>query len=127
MALKTITVDSTGSVGLPTEVLQESGIQPGSSVVVLAREGRIVLLDRERFRERVEKPMEEMLARLRRSIEERPQAPFFDGLTYEEYAVLSDEAEQALWDRLTATADKQVDNAEHDIPPHFRPAGQKRR
>jgi bifunctional DNA-binding transcriptional regulator/antitoxin component of YhaV-PrlF toxin-antitoxin module len=125
--LKTITVDSTGSVGLPTEALQQSGIQPGSSVVVLAREGRIILLDRERFRDRIEKPMEEMLARLHRSIEQRPQAPFSDGLTYEEYAALSDEDEQALWDRLTAEAVKQVDNAERDIPPHFRPAGQKRR
>jgi bifunctional DNA-binding transcriptional regulator/antitoxin component of YhaV-PrlF toxin-antitoxin module len=125
--LKTLTVDSTGSIGLPTEVLQESGIQPGTSVVVLAQEGRIILLDRERFRERIEKPMQEMLARLRRSIEQRPQVPFFDGLTYEEYAALSDEDEQALWDRLTAEAEKQVDSAERDIPPHFRPAGQKRR
>jgi hypothetical protein len=71
--------------------------------------------------------MEEMLARFRRSIEQRPQAPFFDGLTCEEYAALSDEDEQALWDRLTAEADKQVDDAERDIPPHFRPAEQKRR
>jgi len=125
--LKTVTVDSGGTVDLPAEVLQESGIQPGSPVVVLAREGRILLLDQERFRERVEKPVQEMLARFRRSMEQQPQAPFFDGLTDEEYAALSEEDEQALWDRLTAAADKQLESPERDIPPHFRPAGQKRR
>jgi bifunctional DNA-binding transcriptional regulator/antitoxin component of YhaV-PrlF toxin-antitoxin module len=125
--LKTVTVDSSGSVGLPTEVLQESGIQPGSSVVVLAQEGRIVLLDQKWFQERVEKPMQAMLTEFRRAIGDDLGAPFSAGLTVEEYAALSDEAEQALWDQLTANAEKQVDTAERDIPPHFRPAGQKRR
>jgi len=125
--LKIVTLGPSGGIDLPAEALQESGIQPGSPVVVLAREGRILLLDQQRFRERVEKPVQEMLARFRRSMEQQPQAPFFDGLTYEEYAALSEEDEQALWDRLTAAADKQVQSAERDIPPHFRPAGQKRR
>ena len=92
----------TGGIDLPAEAVQESSIQPGSPVVVLAREGRILLLEQERFRERVERPMQEMLARFRRSIEQQPQAPFFDGLTYAEYAALSEEDGQALWDRLTA-------------------------
>jgi hypothetical protein len=126
-ALKTITVDPSGGVDLPAEALQDSGIQPGSPVVVLAREGRSLLLDQERFRERVEKPMQEMLARFRRSLEQHPQAPFFDGFIDKEYAALSKEDEQALWDRLTAAAAKQGESAERDIPPHFRPAGQKRR
>ena len=104
--MKTITVDPSGGIDLPAEALQESGIQPGSPVVVLAREGRILLLDQQRFRERVEKPMQEMLARFRRSMEQQPQAPFFGGLTCEEYAAISEEDEQALWDRMAATTEK---------------------
>lgn len=125
--MKTVTVDSTGGVDLPAEVLHESGIQPGTSVVVLAREGRIILLDQGRFRERVEKPMQEMLTQFRLARARDPRAPFFGDLTHEEYAALSDEAEQALWNRLTATTEKQVESAERDIPAHFRPAGQERR
>jgi len=100
-------VDPAGGIEVPAEALQESGSQPGSPVVVLAREGRILLLEQERFRERVEKPMQEMLARFRRSLEQQPQAPFLDDLTCEEYAALCEADEQALWDRLTAAADKQ--------------------
>jgi bifunctional DNA-binding transcriptional regulator/antitoxin component of YhaV-PrlF toxin-antitoxin module len=114
VALKTITVDSTGTIGLPTEALQESGIQPGSSLVVLARQGRIVLLDQARFQERIEKPMQEMLAEFRRAIGDDLRAPYFAGLTGEEYAALSDEAEQALWDRLTVEAEKQVNSHERN-------------
>src|SRR5216683_2942729 len=95
-SLKTVTVDSSGGVDLPAEVLHESGIQPGSSVVVLAREGRIILLDQGRFRERVEKPMQEMLAQFRCARAHDPRAPFLGDLTSEEYAALSEEAEQSL-------------------------------
>src|SRR5438105_377617 len=104
--MTTVTVGSGGSIDLPREVLQESRIQPGARLVVFAREGKIVLLDADRFRERVEKPGQEMLAQFRHALSRDPAAPFFGGLTLEEYAALSDEAEQELWDRLTAEAER---------------------
>jgi hypothetical protein len=125
--MTTVTLAPTGSVDLPEEILKESRIQPGSQLVVLAREGRIVLLDAERFRQRVGEPAQKILAQFRRSLAREPQMPFLGGLTLEEYAALSGEAEQELWDRLTAEAEERVKGAERDIPPHFRPAGQERR
>jgi hypothetical protein len=122
-----VTVDKSGNVDLPEEVLKESCIGPGSQLVVLAEERRIVLLDGERFRHRVEEPARKMLARFQRLLASDPQAPFFGGLSLEEYAALSEEAEQELWDRLTADAERKVNGAEREIPPHFRPAGQRRR
>jgi antitoxin component of MazEF toxin-antitoxin module len=103
-----VTVGPSGGIDLPEAVLQDSRVQPGSQLVVLAREGRIILLDAERFRERVEKPAEELLAQFRAALAEDPQAPFFDGLSYAEFAGLSEEAERELWDRLAAEADRQV-------------------
>jgi len=125
--MTTVTLGATGSIDLPEGVLEESRIQPGSQLVVLAQEGGIVLLDRGRFQQQVEEPVEELLAQFRRSLARHPQRPFFGGLTFEEYAALSEEAEQELWDRLSAEAEGKIKGAEHDIPPHFRPAGQKRR
>jgi bifunctional DNA-binding transcriptional regulator/antitoxin component of YhaV-PrlF toxin-antitoxin module len=125
--MTTVTLNQAGSVELPEEILKESHIAPGSQLVVLAHEGKNVLLDRERFRERVEKPAQEMLAEFRRSLARDPQAPFFDGLTLEEYAALSDEDEQSLWDRLPTEAEAKVKGVERNIPAHFHPAGQRRR
>lgn len=125
--MTTVTVDKQGKVGLPEDVLKESHIQPGSQLVVLAHEGKIVLLDKERFRQQVEQPAQEVLAQFRRSIASAPQAPFLGGLTFEEYAALSEEEETALWERLSAEAEKELRHVkESDVPAHFRPAGQKR-
>jgi hypothetical protein len=125
--MTTVTLGATGSIDLPEGVLEESRIHPGSQLVVLAQEGRIILVDRERFQQQIEKPLQEMLAQFRRSLARHPEMPFFGGLTFEEYAALSEDAEQELWDRLSAEAEGKVKSAERDIPPHFRPAGQKRR
>jgi len=125
--LKTVMIEPGGAIDLPPEALRESGLRPGSAVVVLAQQGRIVLLDQERWRERAGKPMEELLAQFRDFLARNPQAPFFGGLSAEEYGTLTDEAEEELWARLTAEAEKQVKSAEREIPPHFRPSGQKRR
>jgi len=120
----TVDVEPNGVIQLPDTVLEESRIQPGAQVVVIAHEGRIVLLDRERFRSQVEAPVEKLLQRFRDVMERAPGAPFIDGLTFEEYAALSDEDEQALWDRLSAEAARKVRTVEQEIPAHFRPARQ---
>src|SRR5947209_18737155 len=125
--MTTVTLDATGSIDLPEGVLKESRLQPGSQLVVLAQEGRILLVDRARFQQQVEEPVQEMVAQFRRSLARHPQRPFFGGLTFEEYAALPEDAEQELWDRLSAEAEGKVKGTEQDIPPHFRPAGQKRR
>jgi bifunctional DNA-binding transcriptional regulator/antitoxin component of YhaV-PrlF toxin-antitoxin module len=121
--MTTVTVDSAGSVDLPADTLKESRIGPGTRLLVLACEGKIFLLDAERFRERVEKPAQERLAQFRRMLAADPQMPFFGGLTLEEYGALSEEAEQELWDRLSSEAERQRKGVEHDFPSDVRPAG----
>jgi len=119
--MTTVTVDKEGKIGLPEEILKESHIQPGSQLVAVADEGKIVLLDKERYWKQVELPAKEILAQFQLSLERNPQAPFFGGLTFEEYAALSEEEEQSLWDKLSEQAEREVKLIERDIPPHFRP------
>ena len=123
----TVTVDESGQIDLPGAVLKESDIKPGTRLLVLTGEGRITLIDRERLQQLASGPMQQILAQLRRSLASDPEAPFFGGLTFEEYAALSEEEEQALWNRLSAEAHRKVKVVEQEIPPHFRPAGQERR
>jgi bifunctional DNA-binding transcriptional regulator/antitoxin component of YhaV-PrlF toxin-antitoxin module len=122
-----VTIDESGQIDLPVAILEESRIPSGSPLLVLTGEGRITLVDKERLVQRLSGPMRQILAQLQRSLARNPQEPFFGGLTVKEYAALSDEEEQALWDRLSAEAHRQVKPGEQEIPPHFRPAGQKRR
>src|SRR5262249_55078023 len=117
-----VTVDAAGGIELPEEIRRGSGGQPGARLVVLAREGRIVLLGGERFWQRGGKPAQGVLEAFRLALARDPQMPFFGGLTLEEYGALSDEAEQALWDRLTMEAERKTGGGERDIPSHFRPA-----
>jgi len=51
----------------------------------------------------------------------------FAGLSLDEYLGLSEEEEAALWDRLFKEAEQELTIREHDIPPDFVPARQKRR
>ncbi|PWU16273.1 MAG: hypothetical protein C5B50_13905 [Verrucomicrobia bacterium] len=55
----TTTVDTKGSVPLPAEVLQESGVHPGDELDVLAEDGDIIL------RKTVQAPQENLLDILR--------------------------------------------------------------
>jgi bifunctional DNA-binding transcriptional regulator/antitoxin component of YhaV-PrlF toxin-antitoxin module len=125
--MATVTIDESGQIDLPEAILKESRIQPGSQLLILAGEGRITLIDKERLQQQLSGPMQQVLAQLQRSLTRDPQSPFFGGLTFEEYAALSEEEEQALWDRLSAEAHQEVKLVEQEIPPHFRPAGQERR
>jgi hypothetical protein len=122
--MATVLIDESGQIELPGAVLEESHIQPGSSLLVLTGEGRITLVDKERLRQGLSEPMRQILSQLQRSLAEDSQAALFGGLTPEEYAALPEEEEQALWDRLSAEAHRQVKPVEQEIPPHFRPAGQ---
>ena len=120
--MTTVTVDKTSKVDLPQAVLEKSQIKPGAQLVVLVREGKIVLVDPERFQRLIEKPGQEMLDQFRHSLARDPQAPFFGGLTLEEYAALSEEEEEVLWERLSAEAETELRHGkEIDIPAHFRP------
>jgi hypothetical protein len=99
-----VTIDESGQIDLPRAILQESDIQPGAQLLVLTGEGTITLIDRERLQQLASGPMRQILTQLRRSLAGDPDAPFFGGLTFEEYAGLSEEEEQALWERLSAEA-----------------------
>ena len=125
--MDTVMIDEAGQIDLPAAILEESHIQPGSPLLLLTGEGRITLVDKQRLRQQLSGPMQQILAHVQRCLASNPQAPFLGGLTLEEYAALSEEEEQALWDRLAAESYRQVTPVEQDIPAHFRPAGQERR
>jgi AbrB family looped-hinge helix DNA binding protein len=122
----TVTIDESGQIDLPSAILKESDIKPGTRLLVLTGEGRITLIDRERLQQFASGPMQQILTQLWRSLASDPEAPFFGGLTFEEYAALSEEEERSLWERLSAEAHQKVNVVEQEIPPHFRPARQKR-
>ena len=44
--VRTVVIQETGEVVLPRETLEESHITAGTELVVIAREGQILLLDR---------------------------------------------------------------------------------
>lgn len=51
-----------------------------------------------------------------------------DGLTLDEYLALSDAEREALWQQAMQEAyNASAREPEHDIPPHYVPAGQKHR
>jgi bifunctional DNA-binding transcriptional regulator/antitoxin component of YhaV-PrlF toxin-antitoxin module len=121
----TVTVDPTGKVGLPAEVLQASHIHPGMELVVIAEVGKIILMDRKQaLSERMKTVDRELRARLRKALKAGGQTSFFAGLSLDEYLALSVEEEKILWDSLSHEAEQEVKVIERDIPPHFRPAGQ---
>jgi hypothetical protein len=122
--MTTIIVDAEGTIDLPEEVLAASRIEPGSELVVLVREGRILLLDRSRFQRQVEQPARALLGRFRNAVSREPTRPFLGELAMDEFATLSDEQEQELWNTLTVEAGQETTDAERDIPTHFRPARQ---
>lgn len=125
--MTTVTIDKMGKVGLSKEILLESCIKPGTELLVLVEAGKVVLLDRQNVRERVAALEKNIRERLHRSLSSAPDAPFFGGLTLKEYLALSDEEENALWERLSAEAEKELRNVkEIDVPSHFVPAGQGR-
>lgn len=128
--MTTVTVDQMGKIGLPDDILQTSHIQPGTELVIIAEAGKITLIDRQvlakgDLRERMQAVDGEMRARLRQAIKEGGEASFFAGLSLKEYLALKEEEEKALWDRLFHEAEQEVKLVERDIPPHFRPAGQR--
>jgi bifunctional DNA-binding transcriptional regulator/antitoxin component of YhaV-PrlF toxin-antitoxin module len=124
--VRTVTVDPTGKVGLPEDILRASCIQPGTELVVIAAAGKITLMDRQQvLRERMKTVDRKMRARLRQVLQEGGQASFFAGLSVDEYLALSEEEEKALWERLAQEAEREMQPVEQDIPPHFRPAGQR--
>ena len=122
----TVTVDTTGKVGLPADVLQASHIQPGAELVVRAEVGKIILMDRKQvLGERMKTVDRKLRVRLRKALTAGGQTSFFAGLSLDEYLALSVEEEKILWDRLSHEAEREVKVIEQDIPPHFRPAGQR--
>jgi bifunctional DNA-binding transcriptional regulator/antitoxin component of YhaV-PrlF toxin-antitoxin module len=122
----TVTVDPTGKVELPADVLQASHIQPGTELVVRAEVGKIILMDRKQvLGERMKTVDRKLRVRLHKALKAGGQTSFFAGLSLDEYLALSVEEEKSLWDRLSHEAEREVKVIERDIPPHFRPAGQR--
>jgi hypothetical protein len=112
---------------LPREALEESHITAGTELVIMARAGQILLLDREQMRRRLEEIGQQMREGLRTSIEHASKDAVFAGLSLDEYLALSEEEDKALWDRLFKKTEQEMKLREQDIPAGFVPARQKRR
>ncbi len=124
--MRTVVIRETGELVLPRETLEESQITAGTALVVIARAGQILLLDRAQVRRRVEKIGQGMQESLGKALEQAGKDAIFAGLSLDEYLALSEEEEIALWDRLFKEAEQELTIREHDIPPDFVPARQKR-
>ena len=125
--MRTVVIRETGELVLPRETLEESHINAGTTLVVIARAGQILLLDRAQVRRRVEEVGQEMQESLGKALRQAGKDAIFAGLSLDEYLGLSEEEEAALWDRLFKEAEQELNIREHDIPPDFVPARQKRR
>jgi bifunctional DNA-binding transcriptional regulator/antitoxin component of YhaV-PrlF toxin-antitoxin module len=125
--MRTVVIRETGELVLPRETLEESHINAGTTLVVIARAGQILLLDRAQVRRRVEEVGQEMQESLGKALRQAGKDASFAGLSLDEYLGLSEEEEAALWDRLFKEAEQELTIREHDIPPDFVPARQKRR
>jgi bifunctional DNA-binding transcriptional regulator/antitoxin component of YhaV-PrlF toxin-antitoxin module len=125
--MRTVVIRETGELVLPRETLEESQITAGTALVVIARAGQILLLDRAQVRRRVEEIGQEMQASLDKALGQASKDAIFAGLSLDEYLALSEAEEVALWDRLFKEAEQELMIREHDIPADFVPARQKRR
>ena len=125
--MRTVVIRETGELVLPLETLKESQITAGTPLVVIARAGQILLLDRAQVRRRVEEIGQGMQASPDKVLGQAGKDAIFAGLSLDAYLALSEAEETALWDRLFKEAEQELTIREHDIPPDFVPARQKRR
>jgi bifunctional DNA-binding transcriptional regulator/antitoxin component of YhaV-PrlF toxin-antitoxin module len=125
--MRTVVIRETGELVLPRETLEESQITAGTALVVIARAGQILLLDRAQVRRRVEEIGQEMQTSLGKAWGQAGKDAIFAGLSLDAYLALSEAEEGTLWDRLFKEAAQELMIREHDISPDFVPARQKRR
>ena len=125
--VRTVVIRETGELVLPRETLEASHLTAGTELVVMARAGQILLLDREQVRRRIEEIGHQMQEELRTSLARAGKDTVFAGLSLGAYLALSEEEDKALWDRLFKEAERELKIREHDIPADFVPTRQKRR
>jgi len=125
--VRTVVIQETGEVVLPRETLEASHITAGTELVVVARAGQILLLDRRQIRHRIEEIGQQMQDALRSSLAHEGKDAVFAGLSLDEYLALSEEEDKALWDRLVKETEQELKIREQNIPADFVPARQKRR
>src|SRR2546429_1152096 len=124
--MRTVVIRETGELVLPRETLEESQITAGTALVVIARAGQILLLDRAQVHRRMEEIGQGMQESLGKALGQAGKDAIFAGLSLDEYLGLSEEEEVALWDRLFKEAEQELNIREHDFRPDFVPARQKR-
>src|SRR4030095_5711734 len=114
--MRTVVIRETGELVLPRETLEESHIIAGTTLVVIARAGQILLLDRAQVRRRVEEVGQEMQESLGKALRQAGKDASFAGLSLDEYLGLSEEEEAALWDRLFKEAEQELTLARPPLP-----------
>ena len=114
--MRTVVIRETGELVLPREIIEESQIPAGTALVVIARAGQILLLDRAQVRRRVEEIGQGMQESLGKALGQTGKDAIFAGLSLDEYLGLSEEEEVALWERLFKEAEQELTTREHDIP-----------
>jgi hypothetical protein len=123
---KTVVLRDTGEVRLPPETLEASHITAGTELIVIARAGQILLLDRQQLHRRLEDLGQRMREGMRTALAQGGTEVLFAGLSLEEYLHLSEDEDAALWTRLFQDAERKLRSSERDIAAHFVPAQQKR-
>jgi hypothetical protein len=125
--VRTVVIRETGALVLSRETLEESRIPAGTELVVMARVGHILLLDRAQRRRRLVDIGQQRRQGLRTSLSRVGKDAIFAGLSLDAYLALSEEEEKALWDRLFKAAEQELKVRERDSPADFVPARQKHR
>jgi bifunctional DNA-binding transcriptional regulator/antitoxin component of YhaV-PrlF toxin-antitoxin module len=79
---RTVVVQKTGEIRLPREALEKSHIATGKELVVVARAGQILLLDRQQLRRRMKDIDRRQQERLRQALGQEGQDSFFASLSF---------------------------------------------
>jgi bifunctional DNA-binding transcriptional regulator/antitoxin component of YhaV-PrlF toxin-antitoxin module len=116
-----LSVDADGKIALPKPFLERIGMQTGSEFLVKEVSGTIILIPMVHWAPLVEAFKEKIENRLKES-GIKGDEPFFASLTVDEYAALSEEEEEALWEKLYGEASRKVKYEEVEVGTDFIPA-----
>jgi bifunctional DNA-binding transcriptional regulator/antitoxin component of YhaV-PrlF toxin-antitoxin module len=103
-----LVVGEDGSIVIPAEITQQSGLKPGSKVVMHSNWGQLLLVN-PRYQELIEAFINET-HQLAGSLKETDKV--WDGMTLEEYFSLSDEKRAVLWNNAYGEACDALDKTE---------------
>jgi antitoxin component of MazEF toxin-antitoxin module len=114
-----------GTLRIPAYVVGAAQLRAGDEVTVRVKPKQLALVGAIR----AEELMTQFVRDTQHLLTDVDEAyRMADGLTLDEYLALSEAEREALWQQAMQEAhNASAREPEHDIPPHYVPAGQKRR